>query len=952
MSHRGLPSLSMGRLVPSAIWAWLLVVSCLNNHVLAAGWDCANKDRDGRWVCGSKSPLAPPLKTQEAAESGVELGEEPSSEAPDDPLNNPDSGDKTGAEDRPGLLTKKTGFTAPTASGDPEKARASGWNCEPGMDSGPDRGWSCTLNGRDPRGFAHVVSEPGEETEHWAESPNMTREDEERFESLMGKLPVNPWVRSCAPKVGRKAPPPLMEYILTPEERLARDKAPVDIHSDFFELLGDEVTNFKGSTEMIRADQHLWADYITRNLKTDAVNAHGNVFYQDKTMIMASDSGFMDGKAGRGVYRNTQFMLPSVPGRGTSRVTHIDSGTLSRYEMVSYTTCPTGNQDWVMHADHVKMNKESGTATARNAWFEFMDIPMFWAPYMEFPTDGRRVSGFLTPTMGSAPGGGGGAFSVPYYFNIAPNLDYTVEPRYLTKRGFQLRNEFRYLTDTSQGRVIGEIVPEDTQTHTTRGRFGLRDDSRFSEDVTAHVDANWVSDPNYLNQFGSLLSQVDYRNVASIAQVNYNSPYGLFNSTANFFQTIDPSTPKTAYPYFYLPKLEHAVSDNLMGSGLIFSNQTQVADLQADSNQMTTGQRFLIRPKVSYPMENSFGFVKPSATFAFNQYTLQNTEYWQQIQKTAKVDTQVGSSQTLAVPILSLDSGTYFDNEISLGDKSMQQTIEPRLFYVYIPKSNQENIPLFDTQSYDFTYYQLFRENRYAGYDRVGDANDLTAAVTSRLIDQTTGVERVRATLGNLAYFSNRSVTTIGPAPDTYSQSFSNIIGDLYTAITDDWSVYSAGQYNASLNRIQRGQVGIQYNNRQNQILNVAYRYRTNQNYDTCAPNQSTSSVFTNNDGCLNLTDVSMRLPILAGWYAIGRWEYSFLNNTTLESFVGFERETCCWKFALIGRRFLNTINSDGTATASNAFFVQLELKGLTSLNNDVDTFLQRSINGYRYQDY
>ena len=314
----------MGRFVSSAALIWLLVSGCWDQHVLAAGWDCANKDREGRWVCGSNDPLVHPLKTQEAADSGVELGEEPSVGASDDPLNNPDSGDKTGAEDRPGLLNNKTGFKEPTAQGDPEKARISGWNCQPAMDSGPDRGWSCTLTGRDPRGFAHVVSEPGEVTENWAESRDITQEDEERFESLMGKLPVNPWVRSCAPKVGRKAPLPLMEFILTPEERLARKKAPVDIHSDFFELLGDEVTNFKGSTEMIKADQHLWADYITRNLKTDAVNAHGNVFYQDKTMIMASDSGFMDGKEGRGVYRNTQFMLPAVPGRGTSRVTHID----------------------------------------------------------------------------------------------------------------------------------------------------------------------------------------------------------------------------------------------------------------------------------------------------------------------------------------------------------------------------------------------------------------------------------------------------------------------------------------------------------------------------------------------------------------------------------------------------------------------------------------------------
>ncbi len=917
----------------------------------AADWNCAQKGHGEDWVCGSTRPIKGREAVPEKPE--VELGEDPAdtAAAPQDDTNGP--------EDKPYLMRSKAPFDTPEAKGEKPSAPAPGWSCKPGIDDGPNQSWNCSLSGRDPRGLAHVVSEDGEPTENWAQSNTITREDEDRFANMMERLPTDPWARSCAPKVGKKRPPPLAEFILTPQEEAARKTAPTDINSDYFELIDGEVTNFTGSAEMVKADQKLWADYITRNVKNDAINVHGNVTYKDKGMILSSDTGFLDGETGRGVFRNTQLIMPALPGRGTSRLTHIDSNTLSRYENFTYTSCPSGNQDWLLHADKVKINRETGKGTAQGAWFEFMDVPFLYTPYMDFPIDNRRVSGLLSPNFGVTQVSGVD-LSIPYYFNLAPNYDYTAMPRYLTKRGFMLRNEFRYLDDMTRGRLIGDILPHDDLTGTTRGQVGFRNDSRFTEKLTAHVDGNWVSDFDYLNQLGSPLNLVDYRNIASVATLNYQSPFGPVNALVNYFQTIDPSTPKDQYPYFYLPRLAHNFNSQILDTGLVFSNETQVSYIQANSSEMTTGQRFLLRPKLTYPMDSSYGFFHPAATLAFNQYALQNPDKWSALQTSTGLYTDAGSNENFTVPIFSMDGGTYFDREFSLGESPMQQTIEPRLFYVYIPTVNQQNIPTFDTTPYDFTYYQLFRENRYAGYDRIGDANDLTAAVTSRLIDQNTGIERLRATIGNLVYFQDRKVTAIGPIIDpktgytfpAYGQSFSNIIADVYGGISDNWSVYTAGQYNPSLNEIERGQVGLQYNNKQNQILNVAYRYRRNQLTDGCVPITSGQSYITNNYGCLNLTDVSMRLPIFAGWYAIGRWQYSILDDVTTESFFGFERETCCWRFTLIGRRYLNEIQANGTALSNNAVFFQLELKGLTTLGDQVDKFLERSVSGYRFTDY
>jgi LPS-assembly protein len=299
-----------------------------------------------------------------------------------------------------------------------------------------------------------------------------------------------------------------------------------------------------------------------------------------------------------------------------------------------------------------------------------------------------------------------------------------------------------------------------------------------------------------------------------------------------------------------------------------------------------------------------------------------------------------------------MDTGTFFENETSFGDKPYLSTIEPRLFYVYIPYVNQNNIPVFDSSSYDTTYYQLFRENWYTGYDRVSNANDVTAAVTTKLIDSSTGLERLRATVGNRAYFSGQQVTLTGLPTSYQSQGYSNIVADLGSAITHDWSFYSGGQYNVPFSSVERAQAGFIYNNRKNQILNLAYRYRLDQYSGLPCPLNNPNS------DCLNLTDISGRLPLIDNWYAVGRWEYSLLNRITLDSFFGIEKETCCWRFAVLGRHYLNSITSPTatqptvTGSATNTVFLQLELKGFSVLGDQIDQFLERTITGYRYSGY
>jgi LPS-assembly protein len=957
----------------------------------AADWNCQRSPDGQDWICssGKDKPgktaeparkAAPPDAAGEppktAAPSGKPAGEtEPAAESgtraaaprrpaspdttatqsPPERPGGPESGPSTAAApERPNAPTVEpeqaaappemkripdTGGEQPAEAAHPSAfARRAGWTCRP---AGEGREWDCSLVGPDPRGEAHAVGEAAETAENWAESTTITEQDEQRFRGLFTRLPANPWAQACA---GKREAEPMTEFLLTREDKAAREKAPVEVRSNYFEMADEEVADFSGTAELIQADQKLWADFISHNTVTNTLNARGNVIYQEKGFTFSSDTGFLDMDTNRGTFRNGQFILETIPARGTARITHLENAALSRYETFTYTSCPPGDRDWLLHADQVKINRETGRGSATHAWLEFKDVPFLYTPYMSFPIDDRRQTGFLAPSFDSSRVGGF-AFTVPYYFNLAPNYDYTFTPRYLTQRGILLRNEFRYLHESGQGFFLGEIMPEDSERNTARGQVGWQNLIRLTDNLSSRIDAHFLSDKRYLNELGSALNIVDRRFVRSYGNLNYSGSNYSVHAMADYFQTIDPTIVDLAQPYYRLPQVQANFGDMLGDTGLLISGHAQMDYFRHDGeddagNVRVTGIRGVAQPRISYPLYAAAGFVNPSVS-------LRHVQYWLEDQTPGQSDTP-----SITLPIFSLDSGLFFEREFE--NSPLLQTLEPRLFYVYIPKQDQDEIPVFDSSEYDFTFYQLFRENRFTGYDRLGDANQVTTALTSRLIDQESGLERLRASVGSIFYLDPPDVSLFGPTVPPRHDNYSNIVTDLYSGLTENWSFRVGGQWDPERERIDRGMVGLQYNNRHNEVFNIAYRFRRDQNADLARELGAIDVV----DNTLDLTDVSLRLPVAEGWHAIGRWQYSFQHQDTLEALAGIERETCCWRFTLLGRQYINLANRDpsdpkDTDTQTNyGVFVQLELKGLSRLGDQVDRLLERSISGYRLRQY
>jgi LPS-assembly protein len=571
----------------------------------------------------------------------------------------------------------------------------------------------------------------------------------------------------------------------------------------------------------------------------------------------------------------------------------------------------------------MKVNDETGRVSVKHGWMEFKSVPVMYFPYGSFPVDDRRLTGLLTPGMGLS-GRGGFDIRLPFYWNMAPNYDLTIAPRYMTERGFMIGADFRYLWHRTFGEIDFEVMPEDQQTKTLRWGGSFQNSTRFTDNLAMNINANYVSDSAYFSDLdGSLGLNNRNRYLGSNANIAYTLPWLAMSARIDNYQNIDPSADNSDVPYRRLPQLKLDMFKSFNNMPLEMQLDSEYVFFQRHfPDGEPQGQRFNIKPSISFPFVSQAGFIIPKVA-------MQHTQYWLDEQPTSG---SLSLSKTL--PIVSLDSGLFFEKDFA---SSLTHTIEPRLFYLYVPFVDQSDIPNFDTSLYDFNRSQLFRDNEFNGVDKTQNANQLTAAITTRLVED--GRDRLKLTVGEIFYFADRKVNLVGNQVQT--ELLSNLITELSSEITDELKFTSSMQWNFTRNEVIRGDADLRYRGLSNStLLNIGYRYQQRQvEFGRFAQNQVVASAM---------------VPIYDGWSAIGLYRYSILDKKNLEYFVGIEKDSCCWRFRIIYRQFLLSSAGDniGEAEPQNSIFFQLELKGFTSLGEKVDDFLLENISGYRKPNY
>jgi len=864
----------------------LILILLLNTQSIIADnnvWNC-EQGMDGEWVCQGDN--AAKIKHKNAAEKMRPNQAEMQSQT------------KSTARQ---MVVAETEFKPVYHQPPGIINRRPGWSCQPDPEN---ETWRCSLKGFDPKGQARVVDNEGVRSGWFA--PAYDFRQEEIFRTLQAQLPYDPWMNCQGPSPAstRSLPEP------------QRENAPMDVHADYSEVFDKEVTSFYGNVDITRADQHIQADMASYNSVSETLDAQGNVYYSEQDLALYSDAINMKLKTDEARLRHALFISPSGPIRGSANVVYRDNRFLSRYSEASFTSCKPGNQDWIIHAERVKMNKKTGKGAAKNAWLEFKGVPFLYTPYISFPLDDRRLSGFLAPTFGSNAKNGVDV-EVPYYWNIAPNYDMTVTPRYMARRGGMLRTKFRFLTHWTKGRINLEFVPYDRLRSKPRYGGGFKAQSQIMPNLTSNIDLNYVSDKDYFNDLNNALGFSNTRQLRSIADIRYRKNWLNFVARVENYQTIDRSIADTSKPYRKFPQVQLDLQHRFNDMPLQVAMQNQYTYFYQSSR--VSGHRVHLLPSVSFPWQTNSGFVKPKFSVAYTSYMLENLTPGQQ------------SDISRVVPISSVDMGLFFERGFNLGQSSLRHTLEPRAFYLYIPKVDQSNIPLFDTSLYDLNFNSLFRENRFNGPDRIQDANQVTLALTSRLLDEKTGREYLKFNIGEIFYFRNREVLLRGTQPKT--DSLSNVIAEVSSQMSDHLSLSSGVQWNPYSNDFTRFNGTLRYRDLPGKIINLGYRYRRDN------PLLPTT---------INQTDFSIKWPLYDNWFAVGRWQYSVKYGKTVESFIGLEKESCCWRFSVLGRQFLNNVSNSTAATQDYAVFVQLELKGLTRFGDKVDQFLEKNLPGYR----
>jgi len=724
----------------------------------------------------------------------------------------------------------------------------------------------------------------------------------------------------------------------------ARDEpAPIFMEADRIEGHAEKETQAEGNVRMRRLGQSFSADSMRFDSAGGDVDAKGHVRIERGGDVIEGDRLRFNIGTERGFMEKPAFRLTPVPrdyvapgqrpviaqpgtvpaseaspvplqGRGSAERLVFQGPGLYKVEQASYTTCGPGNDDWFIRANELDLDRNRNVGVARGASIVFLGTPILYTPYISFPLQQERKTGILTPHYGSSTATGV-EFTIPYYLNIAPNHDATLYPRIMSKRGMQLGTEFRYLDTNYGGDARVEWLPQDRQLGDNRYGYFFRHGHTFSNEWAAALNINRVSDDRYFTDLSTLVAVTSRTTLPNEAAVSRSGTWGdlgsyAFSAGIQRWQTLQtdvlaPITP----PYNRMPQVTFtAFRQDVLKTDL----DLLASYVDFDHPTLVNGKRALVYPSASLPLQTSYAYVIPKAGVHVTRYLLDP-------------NAQALTEQTRTLPIVSTDAGLVFERDTSFTGMPFIQTLEPKLFYVYIPYRDQSRLPNFESGVQDISFATMFTENQFSGNDRINDANQVTIGVTSRLIHPDSGVERLRVALAQRYYFSGQRVTLPGvPTRPDHSVS-SDLLAALSGTVLPNWTAEAGWQYNTDRSQSQKFNVATRYQPAPGKVLNLAYR--------------STADL-------IQQTDVSFQWPLSPNWSAIGRWNWSIRDDRTLEALGGLEYDGGCWVFRAVGHRFATSLNAVNTS-----LFFQLELNGVSRIGSNPTDVLRRNVGGYTRLD-
>jgi LPS-assembly protein len=695
---------------------------------------------------------------------------------------------------------------------------------------------------------------------------------------------------------------PAFPYRMEKPADLADDE--VAIEADSIDVQVRERTIFEGDVELRRLDQWVGTPLLEYDHALESWHAERGLRYQDSSIRFTAARG--EGQPPQEQHRleDAEYQLIGLRGNGHAGVARIDHG-LGWLHNATFTTCDPEGPHWQIEAKRIRINSEEGFGTAWGAKVRVGNVPVFYLPYIIFPIDDTRRSGFLYPSLGLS-GRSGFELEVPYYLNLAPNYDATLTPHLMTDRGVKMNVEARYLFPNHRGLLEGGYLPDDNEANRDRGDLHFEHFSRLSRNWQTTANVNLVSDDRFFEDFGESVNRAATRLLASNLVVRGRGQGWRTEFAVEDWDLVDPLVSNSAEPFKHLPRVNFQWEQPVF-SALRAGLQSELIAFDHDS--LPAGDRIDLRPYLAAPMQGLSWFVRPQIAYRYTAY---------EVDSELAVDGDRSLSREL--PIYSLDSGLFFERQTKLFNRNWLQTLEPRFYYLRAPFRDQTDLPNFDARELTFSFAQLFRDNTFSGADRQINANQATMAVTTRFLDPDSGREYFSVGVGQARFFDSPRVGL--PNTTVIERDESPLVGELDVRLDDRWSLGTTQHWDTARGRTDLSVARTQYRFKGNGVANLSYRFRRDE---------------------LEQTDVSFVYPLTPVWRLVGRWNYSIRDDSTVEALGGVEWDSCCLGIRMMVRNFVTSREGD----KSNQIYLEFELKGLTSAGRDTRTVLESAILGY-----
>lgn len=731
------------------------------------------------------------------------------------------------------------------------------------------------------------------------------------------------------------------------------DKAPICVDANTANMSEGQTVRLTGDVVITQGSRRLKAAQMLYDKQGDEAALTGGVLIRQPGAVIRGNEARVSMSKNQAQFTGGDFILHATHLRGSAKT--IEQTTTGKVVMHDgqLTSCEPGSQTWLLEGSELTIDPQSSQGSGRDITVTIGGIPVFYTPYIIFPVGSERQTGLLFPTVGL--NNGKLDYAQPWYWNIAPNLDATLTPRYAGGHGAMLETEVRYLHRRANNELRLSYLPNDAAELSAAEKalveqgtdeqtiHPFKDNERWlvNWDQQGGFDLPWYSKVDY-----SQASDVDYLRDLSTASftasndtylnqsftLGYNFANWRLNLRAQSYQNLLLDIDEA---YRQLPRVNLDGLYQFGDFGLVLQNEyanfTHPNTQRLDGSTIITGSRSRLNYQLNWQYEPAFGFVKPAVGAQVLAYQLNDTGLLP----------GVDAAPNIAAQYMSLDSGLVFERD------SGQQLFEPRLYYLYRSSADHSSLynltadgqaVNFDTTPLTFSYEQLFRDHRYAGGDRLDDANHLALSLTGRLLDEHYR-EYLSASVGQLVYFDRRQVF-LGDSPvSALAQTRSDFAGQIKTVVSETLNAQTDLLYNPTSGRLMRFSSGLNMHKDSN-LYNLGYRY-VRQNEE--AENQVEQTI--------DQVDLSALHSLNAQWTLMARAFYDINGRKPMDSFIGTQYEDCCYSLRVLARRWVNSklagLAQDDQRQYDQGVFFEVELKGLGSSGQRIQNLLKESIIGF-----